>query len=163
VECPAGGDCHRSDAPTERRANFCLRALFEQDACGPNSFRLLLFAEFREELREDLSVVDLSVFMRSGTCATLVIWLGERARDELRDVMFYSSKLLRCPPASLRDTDLYSLLPKAKSEPVYVKSDWERELAVAIKEAKDLRRLKPARFGSIEAGTIVRSKTGLQP
>ena len=103
--------------------------------------------------------------------------------DELRDVMFYSSKLLKQPSSVLRglskkyweprkapdearrsvcDIALYSLLPKAKSEPVYVKSDWERELAVAIKEAKDFRRLK-ANFGSIEAGTIVLSKTGLQP
>jgi hypothetical protein len=49
--------------------------------------------------------------------------------EELRDVMFYSSKLLKWPPVSLRDIDLYTVLPKAKSEPIYVKSDWERELA----------------------------------
>jgi hypothetical protein len=48
--------------------------------------------------------------------------------DELRDVIFYSSKLLKRPPISLRDVDLYIVLPKAKSEPVYVKSDWEGEL-----------------------------------
>jgi hypothetical protein len=42
-------------------------------------------------------------------------------------------------------------------------SPWEREIAVAIKEAKRLRRLKAAKFGSIGAGTIVRSNTGLQP
>ena len=48
--------------------------------------------------------------------------------DELRDVIFYSSKLLKRPPISLRDVDLYTVLPKAQGEPVYVKSDWEREL-----------------------------------
>jgi hypothetical protein len=48
--------------------------------------------------------------------------------DELRDVMFYSSKLLKRPPISLRDVDLYTVLPKAQGKPVYVKSDWEREL-----------------------------------
>jgi len=37
---------------------------------------------------------------------------------------------------SLRDIDLYTVLPKAKSEPVYVKSDWERELEAALKEAR---------------------------
>jgi hypothetical protein len=42
-------------------------------------------------------------------------------------------------------------------------SPWEREIAVAIKEAKRLRRLKAEKFGSIGAGTIVRSYTGLQP
>jgi hypothetical protein len=61
--------------------------------------------------------------------------------DELRDVMFYSSKLLKLPPTSLRDIDLYTVLPKAKSEPIYVKSDWERELEEALKEAKRKRAL----------------------
>ena len=75
--------------------------------------------------------------------------------DELRDVMFYSSKLLEqpasvlgglskqlCEPRKFPDEprrsliDLYTLLPKAKSEPVYVKSDWERELEAALKEAR---------------------------
>jgi hypothetical protein len=75
--------------------------------------------------------------------------------DELRDVMFYSSKLLRQPasvlgvlskqlwePRKFPDEprrsliDLYTVLPKAKSEPVYVKSDWERELEAALKEAR---------------------------
>jgi len=72
--------------------------------------------------------------------------------DELRDVMFHSSKLLKQPPSVLGglskklweprkfpdeprshwDIDLYTVLPKAKSEPVYVKSDWERELEAAL-------------------------------
>jgi hypothetical protein len=34
------------------------------------------------------------------------------------------------------DIDLYTVLPKAKSEPVYVKLDWERELEGALKEAR---------------------------
>jgi hypothetical protein len=37
---------------------------------------------------------------------------------------------------SLRDIALYTVLPKAKSEPIHVKADWERELEVALKAAK---------------------------
>jgi hypothetical protein len=76
---------------------------------------------------------------------------------ELRDVMFYSSKLLKqpemlCTPTSAAfrhesarcsspkrtscDIDLYTVLPKAESEPIYVKADWERELEAALKEKK---------------------------
>ena len=58
-----------------------------------------------------------------------------RTDDELRSVVFYSSKLLKRPPLSLRDIDLYTVLPKAKSEPVYVKSAWERGLQMARNEA----------------------------
>jgi hypothetical protein len=104
--------------------------------------------------------------------------------DELRDVMFYSSKLLKQPSSVLRglskkyweprkipdearrsvyDIDLYNVLPKAKSEPIYVKSNWERDELAEIKEAKRFKGLKQAKFGSIEAGTIVRSKTDLKP
>ena len=32
--------------------------------------------------------------------------------------------------------DLYTVLPKAKSEPVYMKSDWERELETALRESR---------------------------
>jgi hypothetical protein len=75
--------------------------------------------------------------------------------DELRDVMFYSSKLLKQPasvlgmlskqhwePHKFPDEprrsliDLYTVLPKAKSEPVYVKSDWERQLEAALRESR---------------------------
>ena len=77
--------------------------------------------------------------------------------DELRDVIFYSSKLLKEPPGVLRqlskryrmppkqpdspqrrvcDIDLYTVLPKAKSEPIYVKANRERELEAAQKEAR---------------------------
>ncbi|MGO8841074.1 MAG: hypothetical protein ACLQF1_08035 [Methyloceanibacter sp.] len=56
--------------------------------------------------------------------------------DDLRHAIFYSSKLLKRPPRSLRDIDLYAVLPKAKSEPVYVKSAWESELEAALKEAR---------------------------
>ncbi len=65
--------------------------------------------------------------------------------NELRDVMFYSSKLLKWPPMSLQDIDLYTVLPKAKSEPIYVRSDWERELEEALKEAKEKRALWSAK------------------
>jgi hypothetical protein len=57
--------------------------------------------------------------------------------DDVRRAIFYSSKLLRQPPMSLRGIDLYTVLPKAKSEPVYVKSDWERALETARKESRD--------------------------
>jgi hypothetical protein len=75
--------------------------------------------------------------------------------DELRNVMFYSSKLLRQPQSVLKGLskrhwesgklpdeprrsliDLYTVLPKGKSEPVYVKSDWERELETALRESR---------------------------
>jgi hypothetical protein len=70
--------------------------------------------------------------------------------------MFYSSKLLKQPPSVLRglskrlweprklpdeprksllDIDLYTVLPKAKSEPIYVKAEWERELERAPKDS----------------------------
>jgi hypothetical protein len=42
-------------------------------------------------------------------------------------------------------------------------SEWESELKAAIKEAGPFRGLKAVKFGSIGAGRIVRSNTGLQP
>jgi hypothetical protein len=78
-----------------------------------------------------------------------------QTHHDLRRAIFYSSKLLRQPPDVLRglskklweprkfpdeprrcDIDLYTVLPKAKSEPVYVKSDWERELETKVREAR---------------------------
>ena len=77
-----------------------------------------------------------------------------QTHDALRRAIFYSSKLLKQPPSVLRvfskklwelrklpdeprkrlsDIDLYTVLPKAKTEPVYVKSDWERELEAALR------------------------------
>ena len=74
--------------------------------------------------------------------------------DDLRRAIFYASKLLKQPPSVLRglakqhwesgkfrdeprrshgDIDLYTVLPKAKTEPVYVKSGWERELEAALR------------------------------
>jgi hypothetical protein len=77
-----------------------------------------------------------------------------QTHHDLRRAIFYPSKLLRQPPDVLRglskkhwesdefpdeprrcDIDLYTVLPKAKSEPVYVKSDWERELETTLREA----------------------------
>ena len=46
---------------------------------------------------------------------------------------------------SLQDIDLYTVLPKAKSEPIYVRSDWERELEEALKDAKEKRALWSAK------------------
>ena len=59
-----------------------------------------------------------------------------QTHDDLRRAIFYSSKLLKRPPRSLSDIDLYTVLPKAKSEPVYVKSAWERELEAALRESR---------------------------
>jgi hypothetical protein len=78
-----------------------------------------------------------------------------QTHDDLRRALFYSSKLLRQAPDVLRglskqhwesgkfpdeprrcDIDLYTVLPKAKTEPVYVKSDWERELETALRESR---------------------------
>ena len=59
-----------------------------------------------------------------------------QTHSDLRRAIFYSSKLLKRPPMSLSDIDLYTVLPKAKSEPVYVKANWERELEAAQKEAR---------------------------
>jgi hypothetical protein len=86
--------------------------------------------------------------------------------NELRDVMFYSSKLLRCPPMSLRDIDLYTVMPKAESEPIYVKSDWERELEAELKEAKKVRALWSAKrrglYKYIEGENCAESETKRQ-
>jgi len=61
-----------------------------------------------------------------------------------------SSKLLKQPASVLRGLskqlwelrksltshDEATVLPKAKSEPVYMKSDWERELETALRESR---------------------------
>ena len=99
-----------------------------------------------------------SLFQSLGTANCTLHAVPLRSIDELRNVMFYSSKLLEQPSSVLRglskrlweprklpheprqslsDIDLYAVLPKAKSEPVYVKAKWERELEAAQKEARD--------------------------
>jgi hypothetical protein len=80
-----------------------------------------------------------------------------QTHDDLRRAIFYSSKLLKQPASVLRglsktlweprkfpdeprrshyDIDLYTVLPKAKTEPVYVKSDWERELEATLRDSR---------------------------
>jgi hypothetical protein len=59
-----------------------------------------------------------NLFQRLGPATRTLHAAALHSPDELRRVMFYSSKLLKCPPMSLRDTDLYTVLPKAKSEPI---------------------------------------------
>ncbi len=60
-----------------------------------------------------------------------------KSSDELRSVMFYSSKLLKQPTQVLQKStmqrdvewfDLYTALPKSKGEPIYAKHPYEREL-----------------------------------
>ena len=60
-----------------------------------------------------------------------------KSSDELRSVMFYSSKLLKQPKQVLQEStmlrdvewfDLYTILPKSKTEPLYAKRCYEREL-----------------------------------
>ena len=77
-----------------------------------------------------------------------------QTNDDLRRAIFYSSKLLKRPPRSLRDIDLYTVLPKAQSEPIYVKSDWERELEVALKEFSSRPASHQIRYKYIEGGEI---------
>jgi hypothetical protein len=100
--------------------------------------------------------------------------------DELRNVMFYSSKLLKQPLSVLRglsktlweprklpheprksicDIDLYAALPKAKSEPIYVKAKWERELEAALKEARSWVGREPACINTLKEEFIVSIKT----
>lgn len=82
-----------------------------------------------------------------------------REAADARRVLFYSSKLLRQsqmllkplskfhrrgpkragePRMSFADTDLYVVLPKSKSEPVYTKAAWGRELEAAIERSQQL-------------------------
>src|SRR5439155_41973 len=83
------------------------------------------------------SPLSLRVFFKSLGPANCTLHAAPlRSTDELRNVMFYSSKLLKQPPRSLRNIDLYTMLPKPKSEPLYVKAKWERELEAAQKEAR---------------------------
>lgn len=49
--------------------------------------------------------------------------------SDLKQVMRYSSLLFQNPPRDLRESDLFILLPKARSESTYVKANWEKELA----------------------------------
>ena len=95
---------------------------------------------------------------------------------DIRNVIFYASKLLGQPQVVLKSVakyarepitqkpgelstsfasdDLYTVLPKARREPVYCKPRWERELLAQIKQAQRLRELTPPTITSIEAGTI---------
>ncbi len=61
------------------------------------------------------------------------------------------SKRYRMPPEQpdspqrrVCDIDLYTVLPKAKSEPIYVKANRERELEAAQKEARSWVGREPA-------------------
>jgi len=96
--------------------------------------------------------------------------------SDIRSVIFYASKLLREPQVVLKSVakyarepitqkpgqlstsfasdDLYTVLPKARREPVYCKPRWERELAAQIKQARRFIQLTPPTITSIEAGTI---------
>jgi len=59
----------------------------------------------------------------------------------LRDVMFYSSKFLKHASSRLNDTDLYTVLPKEKSEPTFCRAKWERdEIAAAIVRERELKK-----------------------
>jgi hypothetical protein len=97
-----------------------------------------------------------NLFQSLGTANCTLHAAPLQSIDELRNAMFYSSKLLKQPPSVLRglskrlweprklpdeprksllDIDLYTVLPKAKSEPIYVKAEWERELERAPKDS----------------------------
>jgi hypothetical protein len=99
------------------------------------------------------SLANLFQSLGPANCTLYAVLL--QTHDDLRRAIFYSSKLLKQPPSVLGglskrhwesgrfpdeprrcDIDLYTVPPKAKSEPVYVKSDCERELEAALKEAR---------------------------
>ena len=99
------------------------------------------------------SLANLFQSLGPANCTLHVVPL--QTHDDVRRVIFYSSKLLKQPSSVLGglskrhwesgrfpdeprrcDIDLYTVLPKAKSEPVYVKSDWERELEAALRESR---------------------------
>jgi hypothetical protein len=132
-------------SPTDPLA-LCTSALLASDDSLSDNFPFELGEHTRESLSE---------FRSRSTLHAVPL----QCIDELRDVMFYSSKLLKQPASvlgglskklweprelpdeprkSLSDIDLYTVLPKAKSEPVYVKSDLERELDTALKETRSL-------------------------
>ena len=67
-----------------------------------------------------------SVKIAAGVTAGHPPALAIHRRASRRDLLLVEAS--QAPSISLRDVDLYTVLPKAKSEPVYVKSDWEREL-----------------------------------
>ena len=90
-----------------------------------------------------------TLFQNLGTANCTLHTAPLQTHDDLRRAMFYSSKLLKelskrllepCklyePWKSLSDIDLYTVLPKAKSEPVYAKSEWEHELEAALKDLR---------------------------
>ena len=76
------------------------------------------------------SLENLSQSLSPANCTLHTVPLQTHA--DLRREIFYSSKILKRPPMSLSDIDLYTVLPKARSEPIYVKLDWERELEPAL-------------------------------
>jgi len=82
-----------------------------------------------------------ALFQNLGTANCTLHTAPLQTHDDLRRAMFYSSKLLKRPPQSLIDIDLWRALPKAKSEPIYVMLEWERKLEAALKES----RTKPSR------------------
>jgi hypothetical protein len=68
--------------------------------------------------------------------------------SQLSQVMRYSSKLMRTPdlPTSLRDTDLYTILPKPFGAEHYKKPRWWREeIQIAVIQERRLRKRERAR------------------
>ncbi|MGC1180282.1 MAG: hypothetical protein WA884_15000 [Methyloceanibacter sp.] len=108
----------------------------EHPETTPHIHAIMLVAPQLVERFEAIRASLANLFQSLGAANCTLRTASLQTRDDLRRAIFYSSKLLKRPPRSLSDIDLYTVLPKAKSEPVYVKSDWERELEAALRESR---------------------------
>lgn len=95
---------------------------------------MLIHPDLVERFEQRLSRLE-PLFQSLGTInRTLEICELSKPGDDER-VLAYSSELLAKPQhPDLRDIDLFMWLPKARSEPSYQKSPYERELEQALAE-----------------------------
>jgi len=107
----------------------------EHPETTPHIHAIMLIAPQLVERFEAIRASLANLFQSLGPANCTLHTASLQTHDDLRRAIF-SSKLLKRPPRSLSDIDLYTVLPKAKSEPVYVKSDWERELEAALRESR---------------------------
>ena len=162
---------------TKREKTYATLSLMEQFKANPYRFYsehpettphihsiMLIAPQLVARFKKIAPELEL-LFQKMGTANRTLHCAPLQTPGELRDVIFYSSKLLKEPPSVLRglskqqwelrklpdeprkrvsDIDLYTVLPKANSEPIYVKANWERELEAALKEARSWVGREPA-------------------
>jgi len=125
----------------------------EHPEMGPHVHSIMLIKPQLVERFEAIRPSLPNLFQGLGRANCTLHTAQLQTHADVRRAIFYSSKLLKQPSNVLRglskrhwesgkfpdeprrrhcDIDLYTVLPKAKSEPVYVKSDWERELEAAL-------------------------------